>query len=324
MKPNRTQIHGHRGARGLYPENTLEGFRAAIGWGVDAIEMDVCVSADDVLVLSHDLALNPCLARDAEGNWLRAPTPAIRSLTRAELSEINVGAPNPACLRARRWPEQRALPHAGIPALSEVVELAAEMGAHEIIFNIELKSDPYQPGLTPGAGEFAALLLEETDRLGIGERLFLQSFDWNLLAALRELRPVLEPGHLTARRPGFDTLASRNGAPSAWTGGLEIGDFGGSIPRLVRAAGGTVWSSDHRDLTPGNIVEARELGLRIYTWTVNEETEMERLLQAGVDAITTDYPPRLRKVMAEMGCELPSCPRSARDEKRGPEPPFLR
>lgn len=295
------QIHGHRGARGLWPENTLPGFAAAIESGVDAIEMDVCVSADEVLVLSHNLALNPCLSRDRAGAWLQPPTPVIRDLTLRQLRQINIGAIDPACRYAERWPEQRTLPHASIPTLAEVVKLAEEMGARDLVFNIEPKSDPYHPRQTPAMEDYARLLLAEIDEHGIGERLFLQSFDWNLLAALRKLQPDLEPGYLTSRQPDLNTLGATAQGPSLWTAGYDIEQCGNSIPRLVKAAGGKIWSSDCRDLTPARIAEARDLGLVVYTWTVNQESTMRWLLTEAVAAITTDYPPRLRRVMLEMG-----------------------
>ncbi|MEA3291220.1 MAG: glycerophosphodiester phosphodiesterase family protein [Pseudomonadota bacterium] len=295
------QIHGHRGARGLWPENTLAGFAAAIESGVDAIEMDVCFCANEVLVLSHDLALSPCLSRDRAGAWLQPPTPVIHDLTLRQLRGINVGAIDPACRYAERWPEQRTLPHASIPTLAEVVKLAGELGARDLVFNIEPKSDPYHPEQTPAAEDYARLLLAEIGEHGIGERLFLQSFDWNLLAALRELQPDLEPGYLTSRQPDFNTLDATANGPSLWTAGHDIKHCKDSIPRMVKAAGGKIWSSNHLDLTPARIAEAHDLGLVLYTWTVNEESTMRWMLTEPVAAITTDYPPRLRQIMLEMG-----------------------
>src|SRR4051794_18770412 len=88
-------LQGHRGARALFPENTLEGFAAALGIGVGAIELDVATTADGVVVVTHDLRLNPDLVRGPDGAWLAAPGPPVRSLTLAELRHYDVGRLRP-------------------------------------------------------------------------------------------------------------------------------------------------------------------------------------------------------------------------------------
>ncbi len=107
----RIELQGHRGARGLFPENTLVGFAGALAIGVDAIELDVAVTADDVVVVTHDPRLNPDITRTGDGTWLGQAGPAIRSLRAADLRHYDVGRIRPDCAYATLFPDQR--PHDG-------------------------------------------------------------------------------------------------------------------------------------------------------------------------------------------------------------------
>jgi glycerophosphoryl diester phosphodiesterase len=133
----------------------------------------------------------------------------------------------------------------------------------------------------------------------------VQSFDWRTLAALRRLAPEIARVCLSAERPGFDTIERGRRGPSPWTASLDIDEFGGSTPRLVAAAGCVVWSPTFRDLTPGLLAEAKALSLKVIPWTVNEPADMERLVGMGVDGLITDYPDRLRAVLAARNVPLP-------------------
>jgi glycerophosphoryl diester phosphodiesterase len=129
-------LQGHRGTRGLMPENTLPAFAKAIELGVTTLETDLALTSDGVLVLSHDPRLNPDLTRDASGTWLHAPGPAINSLTLAEVQTFDVGRLNPARKYASQWPEQTPRDGTRIPKLADLFELAAKAG-RPIRFNIE-------------------------------------------------------------------------------------------------------------------------------------------------------------------------------------------
>ena len=115
-------LQGHRGARGLFPENTLEGFQAAFALGVESFELDVGVTADNVVVVTHDLALNPDITRDAGGNWLVGTGPAVRDLTWDALRQYDVGRIRPGSRYAGLYPCQRACDGARIPAHETLTE----------------------------------------------------------------------------------------------------------------------------------------------------------------------------------------------------------
>src|SRR5580692_9855265 len=99
-------LQGHRGARGLFPENTLAGFAAALAIGVDSFELDVAVTADGVPVVSHDPALNPDIVRGPDGHWLTSRGPLIHTLSLAELEAFDVGRIRPGSAYAAEFPDQ--------------------------------------------------------------------------------------------------------------------------------------------------------------------------------------------------------------------------
>src|ERR1700693_2508103 len=149
-------LEGHRGTRGLAPENTLAAFRRAIEIGVTTIETDMALTRDDVIVISHDPFLNPDVVRGPDGHWLTSQGPPIRTLTLAELRRYDIGRLNPASQYAREFPEQRAVDGERFPQLSELFEL----GKGELLrFNIETKITPTSGADTPDPATFARLVV---------------------------------------------------------------------------------------------------------------------------------------------------------------------
>jgi glycerophosphoryl diester phosphodiesterase len=136
-------------------------------------------------------------------------------------------------------------------------------------------------------------------------RVSIQSFDWRTLAIVRRIAPQIERVCLSIDGGDGDTLQRGQPGPSPWTAGLDIDDFAGSTPRLVVAAGCSVWSPNYRNLTAPSLAEAKGLGLKVIPWTVNERADLERVLRMGVAGMITDYPNRLRAVMAENDVPLP-------------------
>ena len=298
-------LQGHRGARGLAPENTLEAFVTALEIGVSTLELDLAMTKDDILVVSHDSALNPDHTRGPDGKFLEAQGPAIRALTLAEIRRYDVGRLKPGTSYAASFPEQRGIDGARIPALTELFDLIRRSGAGQIRFNIETKLTPTSGVDTPDPEAFAAALATAVREAGLAARTSVQSFDWRTLVAIRRIAPEIERVCLTIDGGGGDTLQHGRPGASPWTAGFDIDEFGGSTPRLVAAAGCAVWSPRFRDLTPAAVAESKSIGLKVIPWTVNEPADMARLIGLGVDGIISDYPNRLRAVMAEKGIPLP-------------------
>jgi len=295
---------GHRGARGLAPENTLEAFALALSIGVTTLELDLAMTKDDVLVVSHDRRLNPDHTRGPDGAFLDNAGPAIRSLTFAELQQYDVGRLKPGSTYAKNFPEQKPVDGAHIPRLTDVFDLVKRAGADHVRFNIETKLTPTSGAETPDPEIFAAALAKAIRDAGLAGRATVQSFDWRTLKAMRRIAPEIERVCLTAEALNFDTIKRGEPGPSPWTAGLDIDDFG-SVPRLVAAAGCAVWSPLYRNAKPDDVAAAKALGLKVIPWTVNERADMERLIALGVDGLITDYPDRLRAVMAAKEMPLP-------------------
>jgi glycerophosphoryl diester phosphodiesterase len=289
-------LQGHRGTRGLAPENTLAAFRTAVALGVTTLETDLAITKDDVVVISHDPMLNPDLVRGPDGKWITAGPP-IHSLTLTELKRYDIGRLNPASKYAQQFPEQKPADGERFPTLAEFFAATGP----DVRFNIEIKTDPTKPNLTVDPNRFAQLAVEAI-RLGkAGARSTIQSFDWRGLIEARRLAPEIPTGCLSIESNGMDTVGRAGGQPSPWLGGLDLAAQGGSVARLAKQAGCAVWSPFWRNVTPENVKEAQALGLKVLPWTVNNPAEMTRLIDMGVDGLITDYPDRAQPVLAAKG-----------------------
>jgi glycerophosphoryl diester phosphodiesterase len=287
-------LQGHRGARGLAPENTLPAFALALTIGVTTLELDAGLTEDGVVVVAHDRRLNPDIARGTDGRWLVGRTRTIRELTFHELGRYDVGRIRPGSEYSTRFPSQRRMDGVRIPKLEDVFELARKAHNDEVRFNIETKLSPRAPDETAGPDEFARAVIQVVRASHVERRTTIQSFDWRTLALVQREAPEIATAYLTSDAENVRDVGS---GPSPWTNGIRFADHG-SVPRMVKAAGGGIWSPNYRDLTEALLKEAKGLGLQVLPWTVNDLPDMERLIDWGVDGIITDYPDRHRDVMA--------------------------
>jgi glycerophosphoryl diester phosphodiesterase len=293
-------LQGHRGTRGLAPENTLAAFERALRLGVTTLELDVMLTADGELVISHDPALNPDLTRDASGQWLPGPGPLIRALTFAQLQAYDVGRVKPGSRTARDFLQQQAVDGQRVPRLSDLFARAAALGAREVRYNIEIKRNPQEPEKYGDLPALVDAVVAAVTRAGVGPHALIQSFDWNVLQRVQQVAPQLATSYLSIQRPQMNNIE----AP-AWTAGFTVAAQG-SVPKMVKAAGGRWWAPMFRDLTPELVREAQALGIKVVPWTVNETADMERVIDLKVDGLITDYPDRAREVMARRGLPLPA------------------
>ncbi len=220
-------LEAHRGARALAPENTLGAFTHAMQLGVTTLELDIGLTADDVVVISHDTALNPDHTRDAGGAWLRGTGPAIRSMSLAQLQTYDVGRLNPASDYGKPFASQKPADGERIPTLGSLFALARARGAGTPSASTSRpRSIPPRPDETAAPEQMVRALLAEIDKAGMARRVTIQSFDWRTLALVGELAPELPRAWLTTARTLRD---------SRWTLGLDAGNFA-STPMLVQAA----------------------------------------------------------------------------------------
>lgn len=253
----RILVHGHRGARAVLPENTLPAFEYAIAAGVDALELDLAVTRDNVLVVSHDPEMNPNYCTPPEG-WTGTRT--IRQMTFDELRRWDCGAKaNP------EFPKQKPVPGTRVPSLDEVFALAPR---GNFDFNVETKISPARPEFTPSPEEFARLLLDAIRRHKLEKRVIVQSFDFRTLEAMRKMAPEIALSALHA-------------------------PMGGGYVAAAKAAGAHWWSPHYSIVTPALVEEAHKAGMKVVPWTANDAGVWKKLADARVDAIITDDPQAL-------------------------------
>lgn len=296
-------LQGHRGARGLAPENTLPGFATALSIGVSTLELDVNVTKDGHLVVGHDPVLQPHLAR-LDGKWIAAPGPVVWQTPLVELRRYDVGRLNPNTRYGQTYPEQKPVDGTRMPLLADVFGLAEKSGNRDVWFNIETKLNPAKPNESAPPTVFAAAVVEAIRKAGLASRSNIQSFDWRTLVEAAKLAPDIARASLTIEGGNFDTIQRGRPGPSPWLAGLDADDYA-TTPQLVKASGSTIWSPFWRNLTPELVREAHALGLKVIPWTVNDQADMAGLIDMKVDGIITDYPDRLRTVMQSRGLALP-------------------
>ncbi len=291
-------LQGHRGARGLLPENTLPSFQRALELGVTTLELDIAITKDGVLVIHHDPTLNPDITRDASGRFLEQRGPAINTLTWAQLQTYDLGRLKPGTEYARRYPEQRAVDGTRIPRLSDLFDLVKRSGDDKVRFAIETKLTPDNPEETLLPEPFARAVVEEIRKAGMASRSQILSFDWRSLQVVQKIAPEIQTVYLTAQQRWLDNVGAGRSEDSRWTAGFQYRDHG-SVPKMIKAAGGSHWSVFFGDLSPDLTKEAQSLGLKVLVWTVNDPTIMARMLDYGVDGLITDRPDLARRLLEE-------------------------
>jgi len=276
--PQNFHLQGHRGARGLFAENTIDGFLATIALGVDSLELDVGVTQDGVVVVNHDFALNPNIARLPDGRWIAetdAPPPRVRDLTLAEIRRFDVGRIRPRSGLSHRHPGQCGADGVRVPTLAELVAVTAETG---MVLDIELKTDATRAADTVPPGEMAALMLAAA--APARGRLVVRSFDWRGLAWMQVHAPDV---------------------PLAWLSEGQI-----EPTHVLAASGGRgVWAPNWSDLSEPAIRNAQAGGMRVIPWTINVPSDMRRQIAWGVDGLCTDRPDLARAVMRRCGITPP-------------------
>lgn len=301
-------LQGHRGARGLAPEDSLPAFAKALEIGVDTLELDVGVTRDGVMVVAHDPWLNPDIVRGPDGRWLEKRGPNISELTFEELSRYDIGRLKPGTDYAKRFPEQVAVDGTRFARLAELFELVRRSGNRRVRFNIETKISPLEPGETLAPEPFARQLIAEIRGARMASRSTIQSFDWRTLRIAQRQAPEIPTVYLSAQQRFSDTICTgpAAGSPaisvsqcgsSPWTAGFQLRDHG-SVPKMVKAAGGAIWSPFYRDIDASLLAEAHALGLKVVVWTVNAPDDIRRMLDLGVDGIISDRPDLVKKMVS--------------------------
>jgi glycerophosphoryl diester phosphodiesterase len=303
----------HRGGAALKPENTLVAFSDAVARGCDGAELDVQLTRDGEVIVFHDNRLKPEICRDAKGNWLTPPTPKIVDLTLAELRTYDVGRAKPGSKYAASHPDATFADGERIPLLSEVVEVSRRATKPFYLF-VELKTSFADRTLSASPQAVAEATVSVLKKQNYLDRTIFVGFDWPGLLHVLKIAPGV--------RCWFTTLAQswfRGGTPppeddppaepalqmlrhlagvgqSPWAGGYDAVNYGGSILKAIKAAGGEGWFPFYRDATEEAVAEARTLGLKVGAWTVDDPVDMRALSARGLDALCTDRPDLLAEI----------------------------
>jgi len=248
--PGDVTLIGHRGAAGLTPENTLAGFRRACEIGVDGIELDVLLTSDRQIAVHHDYGLKPEIARTSDGQWIgNFSRLIVKDLSLAELKKYDVGRLNPDTRYARRYPESQPVDGERIPTLGEVITLLKTSCTPATQLWIEIKTSPEKPDLTPLPGVVAAAVVDSVRTHKISKQVFILSFDWRALVHVQKIAPQIPTVYLSLAGRSFDNIKPGKPGTSAWTAGIDIDDYNGSIARAVNASGGRYWAQYYKHLT---------------------------------------------------------------------------
>jgi glycerophosphoryl diester phosphodiesterase len=298
-------LQGHRGARGLAPENTLQGFALTLATGVTTLELDIAITRDDVLVISHDPALNPDITRGPDGRFLDGRGPVIRQIDFAELQRYDVGRLKPGSRYASQYPQQQPSDGARIPRLADLFAMVRKSGNEQVRFAIETKVTPFNAEETVEPVAYARAVIAAIRDAGMARRSTILSFDWRTLAVVQDQAPEIGTVYLSAQQKWLDNIGAGKPEGSAWTRGIQFKDHG-SVPKMIYAAGGRFWSSYFGDLDAASVAQAQRLGLQVLAWTVNAPRDIERMLDLGVDGIVSDRPDLVREAMRRRGIALPT------------------
>ena len=308
-------LQAHRGGMGLSVESSLLSFGKALTLGVSTLELDVQITADGHAVVTHDRRTNPAVCADTAPATPGDPAfpyvgRYVNTLTLAQVRTLDCGS-----TRKPDYPQQELSPGARMLELHEVFDLVRERRAEQVHFNIETKVEAGAPSETAPREQFVQVVAAEVRRSGMADRVSIQSFDWAALMRMRQVAPELPIVALT----NGDFLQVGKPGASPWLGGIDIDDFGGSFVVAAHSFGADAVSPVHG--TPQNggvgqpgytpfttkemVKEAHKLGMLVIPWTVDDVPTMESLIDAGVDGLITNYPDRLRAVLAKRKFDLP-------------------
>jgi glycerophosphoryl diester phosphodiesterase len=314
----RFDLQAHRGGIGPTVENTLASFGRALDLGVSTLELDVQITEDGYAVVTHDrdpstrkcVDSAPAFPDDPEFPYVPG-TRYIKDLTLAQVRTIDCGS-----LTLAEFPGQQASPGARMPLLSEVFALVNNRRAHQVTLNVETKVEAGAPEQTAPREQFVQVVAREVRAAKLLDQVTVQSFDWGALMRMREVAPKLP---IVALTNGQQFLQAGQPGASPWLGGIDIDDFGGDLVAAVDSFGADAISPVHGDPQNGKVTDpgytpfttramveaAHAAGMRVIPWTVDDVPTMQSLIDVGVDGLITDYPDRLRELMADNGFMLP-------------------
>lgn len=318
VPPRKTHfdLQAHRGGLGLTTESSLAGFAKALRLGVSTLELDTQITKDEKVVVTHDRQVSAQKCRDT------APVVAgdpmypyvgkyVKDLTLAQIRTMDCGYQ-----QLPGFPEQEVVAGHRLAELKDVLNLVKSYKAEQVALNVETKVEAGAPEQTAPRELFVRRVYEEIHASGIEDQVTVQSFDWGSLMAMHRLAPRWPLVALT----NYDFLQVGKPGASPWLGGIDADDYDGDFVKAAAAVPGVTALSPNYGFPqngkvgdPGfrfypdraMIDSAHARGLKVVPWTCDDPATVQALIDLGVDGIITDYPNRVRTIMAERGMRLP-------------------
>ena len=284
------RIVGHRGARGLFPENSIVGFENILKIGVTLIELDVVFSKDKTPIITHNHTINPSTSRDVDGEFVNENI-KVSSLTVEQIKNYEIGRLDLDSDYGKRFPEQAQLDGIYMPTLQELFEKMQQPEFEQMRLMVEIKSEPNYS--SQDRENIASLVIKQIREANLSNKVLLHSFDWLLLSECKKKDPDITTSFLTKK--GYQN-ESENYYPSQ-VFMQDAAGYSNSVPEKISALGGSVWCPYFKDITRDRLLSARENNLIVVVWTLNERDDIEAMIDLGVDAIVTDYPPRVMSAL---------------------------
>lgn len=322
------EIYAHRGARSYAPENVLPGYKTGLKIGTDWVDMDIGITKDGVIVVDHDIWLNPDILSKNGKFWAKSMSDFIKSipedkfdqrirpylvknLTLDQLQSYEAGIINPTSQYAKYFPEQYSIPGTHIPSLQSVIDYVNKTTNGQVNFQIEVKDDPTHPDWTVPPKEFAVRLYKLLKQNNLIHRVEIQAFNWQILFELQKLDPEIKTAYLVGSDDIERMKSPDRQKAGLWSGGRLLKDYG-SLPQMVKALGGSCYEPEDVALTKADLDEAHRLGLKVVVWTWPEHNGrafspklIDKLISWGIDGITTDDPGALASMLASRGYPVP-------------------
>lgn len=288
-------IYGHRGARGELPENTMPGILHLVENGIYAVEIDVQNTADSITILHHDPEISFNLAKDQHGNWLGKTGPKIIESRYSDLKLFDVGELRPGTDYQKRFPEQAVLRNVSVPQLDTFCEWLSDQP--EFVVNIEIKSYANRSDLGDDPKSLANSVVTRLEKFGVKEQSIISSFDWRVLRECHNLDDQITLGFLSYYDRPNPPMQPNIYPDSPWMAGAHWSGAETSMPSIIKSFGGQIWAPYFEDIAKEDVVLAQQTGLIVNVWTVNEEADIYRMIDFGVDGIITDFPARTKALL---------------------------
>lgn len=306
------QVYAHRGTREYFPENTIPAYKFAVRMHANWLDADVHLTKDGQLVIIHDDTLPMYYLKDANGQYVNTVI-YVNDLTLSQLQSYYMGPPRPATLYAFLFPQQRIVGKVRMPTLEDAVATMDRYSSSPVYWQLEIKTNPTNPKLS----DYKAITTKLVDFLQahhMVDRVEVQAFDWRALRLIHQLNPKIHTAALLDH-----TEASFKHQPSpldgVWTAGMKPEKYQWNYVAMAHAIGAYCYEPFEKDLTPGMVTEAHDLGMKVvpWHWAENQGSHIDvaltnQLIDMGVDGLIVDDLPGTEAIVAQRDLQSSSKP----------------